>query len=132
MTMRYPRFILSIFLILALVSSGAAAQKITLVWNVSDATASNPIGNARGFTVYRAMLPCSQVSTTDKTAYQQIATDITVLTYVDMSIPTGARNVCYVVTAFNYFNGRTESGLSNQAGQSFNVAPAAPSAPKFN
>ena len=131
-TMRYLRFIFTILIVLALVSSGAAAQKITLDWNVADATATSPIGAARGFNIYRAMKPCSQVSTTDPSAYVKIATGITVLTYVDMSIPTGARHVCYVVTAYNNFNGFTESSLSNQAGQAFNVAPAAPSAPKFN
>lgn len=100
---------------------------ISLTWNAGDETATNPMGSATGFKVYRATKSCVQVSV--KNDYVLIDSNVTVLKYDDTNIPIGTRNICYVVTAFNDGG---ESGLSNQAGKLLNVAPSAPSAPKFN
>lgn len=95
-------------------------RSVTLTWN------PNSESDLAGYKVYRSLRSCASSSPTD---YVLLVTLGRVVSYIDAAIPLTTLSVCYRLTAYD--TSANESGLSNTAGKANQVAPGAPTAPKF-
>jgi hypothetical protein len=114
------RKIVPFFAVLALFCSAASAQiqkKVTLTWQASSTAGVS-------YNVYREQTPGACTATTTGIGpgcLKLNATPLTVLTYVDATVPTGTSY--YVVRALS---GTLESVNSNEVSVSIQAPPTAP------